>query len=84
MQIFIKSHSKIHSIEINNDDTIYELKQIIFSITGIPDRNQYLIFMCKGVYNDDNFVSDYLLYDGCTVDVNLRICGGMKKKDIIG
>ncbi len=72
MQIFIKSHSKLYNIEINNNDTVYELKQIIVNITGIPDRYQNLVFMCKCMNNNDNFMSDYLLYDGCIVDVIFR------------
>ncbi|XP_023243054.1 polyubiquitin 12-like [Centruroides sculpturatus] len=78
MQIFVKLlNGKIKVFNMNENDTVEDLKIKIMEIAGIPTKEQRLIYNCKELRNN-RLLLDYNVVDYCTIQLLLRLRGGMK------
>lgn len=79
MQIFVIPHHfcQCFIIEVEKNDTIATIKVKIHDKIEIPPAEQNLVFRGKSL-QDDRTVSDYNIQKGSTLDIVLRLKGGMK------
>jgi hypothetical protein len=79
MQIFVRSSGDTYVVDVAANDTVYHLKTEIFARESIPASEQRIHFAGKDLCDPEE-LSDYGLVSGSTVEVLLRIRGGMPKK----
>ncbi|EPR80062.1 Ubiquitin [Spraguea lophii 42_110] len=63
-------------IEVDNNTTILELKQLLSTLENIPPAQQRLIFFGKILQKDNNMLSDYNIVNGSIIHMVLALRGG--------
>ena len=77
MQIFAKTLTgKTIVLEVNHFDEIYTLKCKIFAKEYVPVHEQKLVFSGK-VMDNDKTVTDYNIQPNSTINILLRLRGGL-------
>jgi hypothetical protein len=83
MRLFIESCSSIFQVEINEFESIDNLKQLICDESGIPNKYQRLI--CRGKqFKDKNTIIDIMSTDDCTIRELLSLHGGINFQNRAG
>nr|8J0A_A Chain A, Ubiquitin variant R4 [synthetic construct]8J0A_B Chain B, Ubiquitin variant R4 [synthetic construct] len=73
MTIYVKTQDgKIIKLEVNDDDTILNVKKKIEEKTGIPPEDQILIYKGK-VLEDDKTLADYNIKENDTLYLVKRL-----------
>ena len=67
-------------ISVNSNDTVKTIKDKIQVALGIPPYQQRLIFNGY-LLNDENFISDYNITENSTINLVLKLRGGLSIKD---
>jgi len=76
MQIFVKSLSgNAITLDVNQNDSIETVKQKLAEKEGIPADQQRLIYSAKQL-EDTKTLDDYMIGDGTTINLVLRLRGG--------
>ena len=79
MQIFVKTpEGKTITLEVKPSDTIDNVKCYAFEADGIPPEHQRLIFDGNQL-EAGRTLSEYNIQNGSTLDLALRIAGGVRK-----
>lgn len=79
MKIFVNCLSSSHflTLEVNPTDSILQLKTNIEHKEGFNIEDQFLSYKCKPL-NDSKLLSHYEVQDESTINLSLRLRGGMK------
>ena len=76
MQIFVRlQNGKMHTVDVNKDDSVADLKEKIFAITGLKEEQQRIIFAKKQL-SDDQTLEDCHITAECTVMLIPIVPGG--------
>ena len=77
-QVFVRALTgKTISIQTNIDDKVMHFKSLIYEKEGIPPDQQRILSGGRSL-RDDKSLNDYGIYSGSTVDLSLRLFGGMQ------
>ena len=80
MQLLIKTLAgKTITVDVNDNDTVDQLKQKLFDKEGIPVDQQRLIFGGKQLESDKT-LTDYGVAPGATMHLVLRLRGGFSSQ----
>ncbi len=77
MQIFVKTiEGKTITIELGDEPSVGDLMKVIHDKEGIPPNQQRLSYGGKQLDDEDQELGFYHVMH-ITVDLSLRLCGGM-------
>lgn len=77
ISIYVKAlDERVYHININENNTIFQLKEKISKLTRIPSDQMRLIFSCNRL-SDNEIIKNYNITNGNTVNMVLRLRGGM-------
>ncbi|PWA62456.1 hypothetical protein CTI12_AA194020 [Artemisia annua] len=77
MHIFVKTPTKMITLEVQSSDTISNVKNKIQDKVGIPRDHQRLTYGWQQL-KDGRTLGEYKIGKDCTVDLNLWMRGGMR------
>lgn len=75
MQLFVQGQN-LHTVIVDGSETVLDLKTYIANAEGIPTEEQILFYGGRPLEDGLNLV-EYELADLATVEVALRLLGGM-------
>ena len=76
MQIYVRlQNGKMHTVDVNKDDTIAKLKKKLYTMTGIKEEEQRLLFAKKQL-KDEQTLGECNIDAECTVMLLLVVAGG--------
>jgi large subunit ribosomal protein L40e len=80
MQVLVRLPGGKHlPVDLNQDNTVSDIKSKIYEIEGIPSDVQRLIFSAKELNNDESVNS---FEDGSLIDLDMGLVGGAGPSDI--
>ena len=75
MQLFVRGQN-LHTVNVSANEKVVDLKNEIASSEGIPVEEQILFYAGQPL-DDDLCLLDCGVADLCTLEVGLRMLGGM-------
>ncbi|XP_011500990.1 PREDICTED: ubiquitin-40S ribosomal protein S27a [Ceratosolen solmsi marchali] len=80
MQLFVKTlTNRTITLEAESSETVENIKNVIQDREGIPLYEQRLYFAGRQLENE-KILSDYNIQKECSLDLQLRLYGGAKKR----
>eukprot|EP00012_Vannella_robusta_P003580 CAMPEP_0206182450 /NCGR_PEP_ID=MMETSP0166-20121206/68_1 /ASSEMBLY_ACC=CAM_ASM_000260 /TAXON_ID=95228 /ORGANISM="Vannella robusta, Strain DIVA3 518/3/11/1/6" /LENGTH=155 /DNA_ID=CAMNT_0053597153 /DNA_START=26 /DNA_END=493 /DNA_ORIENTATION=- len=79
MQIFVKALSGTHTLEVESNECVEQLRQRIQELEGIPCEDQRLS-VATSTLVDGRSLSEFGVEDLSVVELSLTLEGGRKKK----
>jgi len=76
MQLFVRGSERIHTIDVNSDSSIAELKAVLTGLEGLSTEDQLLSIGGRLLENDVSTLLDSGLQNFSTLDLSSRLLGG--------
>ena len=78
LQLFVRTlNGRTITVQVRDEDAVKHVKSLIFKKVGIPSHQQRIMSGVRPL-RDEKRLKDYDLCSGCTLDLSLRLLGGMQ------
>ena len=78
LQLFVRAlNGRTITVQVRDEDAVKHVKSLIFKKVGIPPHQQRIMSGVRPL-RDEKRLKDYDLCSGCTLDLSLRLLGGMQ------
>jgi len=76
MQLFVRGSERTHTIDVNSDSSVAELKAVLTGLEGLSTEDQLLSIGGRLLENDVSTLLDSGLQNFSTLDLSSRLLGG--------